>query len=84
MGPKGSKVEAVYGRIGKVILRARRRRGVTQDGVARAVGWTRASIANIEAGRQRVGLHDLPQLAKALRVPISQLLDPRWIPRRKR
>jgi DNA-binding XRE family transcriptional regulator len=53
-----SGIEAVYRRLGQWVRQARKRRGLRQEDVAALMGLTRTSIVNIEAGRQRVLLHD--------------------------
>lgn len=67
-------VEPIYGRLGKRLRRARRKVGVTQLELAEHMGLSRTSIANIEAGRQRVFLHQLVAGARALAVPYRELL----------
>lgn len=52
--------------IGELIRLRREGAGLTQADVARAVGLTRASISNIEAGRQRFNVEMLYKLAAAL------------------
>jgi transcriptional regulator with XRE-family HTH domain len=37
---------------------------------------TRASIANVEAGKQRLLAHSLVQMAQLLRVPLEELVPP--------
>jgi hypothetical protein len=37
---------------------------------------TRASIANVEAGKQRLLAHSLAQVAQLLRVPLEELVPP--------
>lgn len=51
----------------------------TQDQLAKQVGISRASLANIEAGRQQVLVHHLFALAAALQLdsPAQLLLAPR-------
>jgi transcriptional regulator with XRE-family HTH domain len=41
---------------------------LTQADVAKQIGLTRASLANIESGRQKVLLHQVYRLADALRL----------------
>lgn len=48
--------EPIYGTLGKAIARLRTRSGMTQQNLADAVGISRASVANIERGEQRVYL----------------------------
>jgi transcriptional regulator with XRE-family HTH domain len=47
---------------------------VTQQQLADQAGLTRSSIANVEAGRQRVPLHVLAAIALALKVEPQDLL----------
>ena len=47
----------LYPAIGALLRDARQRRGLNQLEVAASVNLTRGSIANIEAGRQRIQLH---------------------------
>lgn len=47
---------------------------MSQQQLAVAVGLTRSSIANIEAGRQKVALHHFARMADALQVAPSSLL----------
>ena len=51
-------VEVVYRRLGEWVKDRRRATGLRQQEVADRMGLTRASIANIETGRQRVLMHD--------------------------
>lgn len=46
----------------------------TQEQLARRVGLTRSSVANLEAGNQRVPLHTLIQVAQVLGVPVVELI----------
>ena len=52
---------------------------MTQEQLAKRVGISRASLANIEAGRQQVLVHHLFALASALDLesPVQLLLTPR-------
>ncbi len=65
---------AVSRRVG---ARARDRRndlGLTQRELAAAVGLTRSSIANIEAGRQEFSVANIVAIADALRTTVGALL----------
>jgi transcriptional regulator with XRE-family HTH domain len=69
-------VEPVYLKLGRRIQQLRVDRGLTQD----RLGWqlqpsvTRASIANVESGKQRVLVHTLLQVADILDVDVQDLL----------
>ncbi len=67
-------VDEVYVTIGKKIRQARKERGLKQDDLARAISFTRASITNIERGKQRVLLHTVCEIAVALAMEPSSLL----------
>jgi DNA-binding XRE family transcriptional regulator len=74
-------VEYVYQHIGRALRRARKeaKPKISQDEVASQMGhMSRASICNIEKGRQRVMLHDLPTLARAVRLRAVDLLPDNW------
>lgn len=61
-------VEPIYVQVGQRLRMLRQMAGISQDEVAVSVGLTRTSIVNIESGRQRVLMHDIAKLAKAVRV----------------
>jgi transcriptional regulator with XRE-family HTH domain len=56
----------VYSALGKSVAIRRKSLGLTQSDIATKIGISRASIANIEAGRQKVLLHQVYLLAAAL------------------
>ena len=56
----------IYPLLGSAIARRRQHLDLSQADVAERIGLTRASIANIEAGRQRVLVHHLYMIANAL------------------
>ena len=64
----------LYAGIGARVQCARRQREWTQSQLAAAVGLTRASIANLEAGRQRPPVHVAVLIARALGAPADELL----------
>lgn len=64
-----------YTALGERIRQAREHHRLTQDDVATYVGLKRASIANIEAGRQRTQVHTGVQIAKALGTDLPTLMD---------
>lgn len=64
----------LYSQFGQLVRRHRERLGLNQAEIGQAIGLTRASIANIETGRQRIPLHHLYSLAHALSVDVHALL----------
>jgi transcriptional regulator with XRE-family HTH domain len=48
---------------------------MNQDTLASAAGVTRASLANIESGRQRVQLHTLLRIAETFGLPVATFLS---------
>lgn len=71
-GPVGE--DAVYATLGRRVRQLRGQRGLTQGTLATTVGLTRASVANIERGRQKFLVHTLLRLAQALNVGAEKLL----------
>lgn len=71
--------DRVYRDLGIRIRDLRKGLRRTQDQLAKQVGISRASLANIEAGRQQVLVHHLFGLAEALQLesPAALLLRPR-------
>jgi transcriptional regulator with XRE-family HTH domain len=63
----------IYRLIGSRIAARRKELRMKQVEVATQIGLTRASLANIEKGRQRVMLHQIYRIAEALR--IESILD---------
>lgn len=67
-------IDALYAAVGDRIKSARRARGWNQTRLADAIGLRRSSITNVEAGRQRLAIHQLLAVSQALRVDIGDLL----------
>ena len=63
-----------YREFGTRLRDARKRSGLSQDELAIRVGMSRPALANIESGRQRVALHNLPAFATVLGVEPDDLL----------
>jgi transcriptional regulator with XRE-family HTH domain len=68
--------DAIYAAFGSAVAERRNARGQTQEQLSRMVGLSRASLANIERGRQRVFLHQILALADALELPSSHEIVP--------
>lgn len=60
--------DTIYDEIGALVAARRGALGLTQAEVAAKVGVSRPSLANIEVGRQRVLVHQLYAIARALEV----------------
>ena len=67
----------LYGEVGRRLRQARVTQGLSQEKLAEQLGISRASIVNIEAGRQRAPLHLLWQLSEALATDLSLLIPRR-------
>ena len=67
-------VPALYKRLGATIKAQRRALGLTQQQLANQLGTSRASLANVETGRQRVLVHQLYELASQLNISVHELL----------
>jgi transcriptional regulator with XRE-family HTH domain len=70
--------ESIYRHIGEVIRMRRQalRPRLTQEALAQRVAISRASLANIETGRQNVLVHQLYALAQALGLQPGDFLLP--------
>ena len=65
---------SLYKTVGARLREARRAAKLTQEELASRVSLTRTSVTNIEKGRQKVLLHTLVELAKAVQVPVYDLI----------
>lgn len=71
------KIDPIYGRIGAVIRSRRKVLDKTQEDLARELGISRGSLANIETGRQNVLVHQLYRIAAQLKLaPVDLLPQP--------
>ncbi len=73
----------LYEELGRVVRAQRESAGMTQGELARLVGMTRTSISNIESGRQKLQIHTLYDVARALEVQPEALLPPQADPEQK-
>lgn len=71
-------VEPIYQAIGGKVAMIRAALGLTQEELAKRTHLTRTSITNIEAGRQRLLLHDIGTLAAALGTSPKNLMKGVW------
>lgn len=61
-----SAVKQFYKDLGRQIRTVRMNRGLSQAALAKRLGFTRAAIANLEAGRQSLQVHTLLMLINIL------------------
>lgn len=52
----------------------RARRRWTQEDLAQRLGWSRATVGDLESGRRKVAADDLPQLCGAFGVDLAELV----------
>lgn len=72
-------IEPIYQAMGAKIAMLRGALGLTQKDIAARTHLTRASVANIEAGRQRLLLHDIDTIASALGTTPKHLMRGIWL-----
>ncbi len=66
--------EQFYIQVGKSIRKARTKAAMSQAGLAKKVNMSRASIVNIEKGRQHPPLHLLWSLSEILEVNVGNFI----------
>lgn len=71
------RIDPIYALIGRRIREEREALNATQGALSAMTGMARTSIANIEAGRQRVQLDDLIAIAQALGSSVEELMRER-------
>src|ERR1700746_3174995 len=72
--------EWFYKKIGENIKAKRRERGLSQEGLAKAIGFKRPSMSNIEKGRQNILLHTFCDIVETLDTKTDALLPDRGRP----
>ncbi len=72
--------EHLYVEIGRRIATARKRVGLNQTKLARALRISRGSVANMEVGRQRAPIHRLQQIAVICETELLTLLPSAEMP----
>lgn len=60
--------------IGERVAIRRKALKMKQEDLAKAIGLTRTSIVNLEAGRQRIPIHTFYSIAEALKTNVHDLL----------
>ena len=69
--------DGFYKKIGENIRAKRKERGLSQEGLAKAIGLKRPSMSNIEKGRQNILLHTFCDIVETLDSTASALLPER-------
>jgi transcriptional regulator with XRE-family HTH domain len=77
--PKASEIELIYQQLGLRIRSVREAIGLSQDELAKRIGLSRPSMVNVEAGNQRLMLHSIESIAKALGTTVRHLLKGIWL-----
>jgi transcriptional regulator with XRE-family HTH domain len=72
--------DGFYKKVGDNIRAKRKERGLSQEGLAKAVGLKRPSMSNIEKGRQNILLHTFCEIAETLNLAANALLPERATP----
>jgi len=70
-------IEDFYALVGSKVRSARLAAEISQEFLANKVGLTRSSVANLEAGRQRIALHLFAAIAHSLNKDTCELLPER-------
>lgn len=61
-------------KLGRNLKRIRKEKGISQGDIVRKLGMTKSSVSNIENGKTNPTLATIAKLAKALGVPIEDLI----------
>lgn len=69
------KIEKEYTRMGRYIGKRRKELLLLQAEIAKKMKISRSSLANIEAGRQRIMLLQIIKFEKLLKLPYNFLID---------
>ena len=66
--------------VGRRVREARDAKGLSQGQLAQRIGMTRASVANLEAGRQDMNISRLAVIAQVLGLDLGALIRPEDLP----
>ena len=72
--------EKFYKDFGQKLAKLRVSKGLTQAELAHKIHLSRASVANLERGEQRLYIHQLVQISRALKIDDADRLLPRLAP----
>lgn len=68
------KEATIYEYVGHKIKEHRKSKGISQTELSEIIGLSRASIGNIEAGRQKITLENLGKMCRTLNIKSSTLI----------
>ena len=64
-----------YEQIGRKLQKAREEMGLSQEELAKRLGYTQSSLSNYELGKRRLYLSDLKKICEILGKPITYFLE---------
>jgi transcriptional regulator with XRE-family HTH domain len=67
-------MDSVLVRFGNRVRELRKRKGLSQEGLALESGLDRSYVGGVERGERNISLENIEKLARALRVHPSELL----------
>jgi transcriptional regulator with XRE-family HTH domain len=67
-------VDSVLVRFGNRVRELRKKKGLSQEGLALESGLDRSYVGGVERGERNISLENIEKLARALRVHPSELL----------
>jgi transcriptional regulator with XRE-family HTH domain len=70
----GTRPEAIKSAFGKRLRVARQKEGISQEALALRAGLDRTYIGSAERGQRNISLVNIVRIARALRIPASELL----------
>lgn len=73
-----TQIEACHAQVGLRIRAMREALGINQGELAKRIGLQRATVANIETGRQRLLLHTVEKIAQAFGTSPKHLMKGIW------
>jgi transcriptional regulator with XRE-family HTH domain len=71
---KGAALSDVRARFGQRLREVRQRKGVSQEKLAEMAGLHRTYVSSVERGERNISLVNIEGLAKALGVPMAELM----------
>jgi len=73
--PKSHKIKSVEQAFGQILRQLRQKRGLSQEELALESGYHRTYISQLERGQKNPSLQTIFQLAKALNMEPSEIIE---------